>query len=85
MPRSVFSDAYKEFLALLIEARKATGTTQVELAERLGRPQPFVSYFERGERRVDVIEFIAIARALGLSPDQLFEQLLARMPESITI
>lgn len=44
---------------MLIEARTRAGVTQVELAARLGRHQPFISFVERGERRVDVIEFYA--------------------------
>ncbi len=85
MPKSVFTDAYRELLDLLVETRKAVGVTQVELAERLGRPQPFVSYFERGERRVDVIEFVVIARALGIEPEALFAQLVSRLPNEIEI
>lgn len=85
MPKSVFTDAYRELLDLLVETRKTAGVTQVELAERLGRPQPFISYFERGERRVDVIEFVAIARALGIEPPVLFAKLVARLPDKIEI
>ena len=85
MPKSVFSDAYRELLALLVETRKAAGITQVELAARLGRPQPFVSYLERGERRIDVIEFCAIARALGVEPGSLFQALMVRLPDEISI
>jgi transcriptional regulator with XRE-family HTH domain len=85
MPKSVFTDAYGELLALLVETRKAAGVTQVELAKRLNRPQPFVSYLERGERRIDVIEFCAIARALGVNPSDLFSQLLAKLPEQLDI
>lgn len=85
MPKSVFTDAYRELLALLIETRKSAGITQVDLAERLGRPQPFVSYLERGERRIDVIEFCAISKALGADPLALFTKLLDRLPDRIEI
>lgn len=85
MPKSVFTDAYGELLSLLVETRKAAGVTQVELAKRLNRPQPFVSYLERGERRIDVIEFCVIARELGSDPAILFGQLLARLPAQIDI
>ena len=85
MPKSVFTDAYRELLALLIETRKSAGITQVDLAERLGRPQPFVSYLERGERRIDVIEFCAISKALGADPLTLFAKLLDRLPDRIEI
>ena len=85
MSKSVFTDAYSELLALLVETRKAAGVTQVELARRLNRPQPFVSYLERGERRIDVIEFCVISQALGVDPSLLFDKLLARIPDRIEI
>jgi len=66
--KSVFSDKYDRFRQSLIEARKQAGLTQVELSERLSRPQSFVSKYERGERRLDVIEFFEVARAIGIDP-----------------
>jgi DNA-binding XRE family transcriptional regulator len=50
----------------LHEARRARGLRQCDLAERLGRPQSFVSNYERGTRRLEVSEFIQIARILSL-------------------
>ena len=51
---------------ILLKARNAAGMTQAELAERLRRPQSFVSKYERGERRLDIVEFIEVASALGI-------------------
>jgi len=59
---------YKRFRELLSEARKTEKLTQAELSARLRRPQSFVSKYERGERRLDVIEFAEVARALGIDP-----------------
>ncbi|MBZ0217394.1 MAG: helix-turn-helix domain-containing protein, partial [Fimbriimonadaceae bacterium] len=56
--KSVYSEKYQKLLALLIEARLASSVTQQQLADELGRPQSFVSKFERGERRIDVVEFL---------------------------
>jgi ribosome-binding protein aMBF1 (putative translation factor) len=50
----------------LHEARRARGLRQTDLADRLGRPQSFVSNYERGTRRLEVSEFIQIARILAL-------------------
>lgn len=50
----------------LIAARKKAGLTQEQLAERLGRPQSFVAKYEVGERFVDAVELVAIARMIGL-------------------
>jgi transcriptional regulator with XRE-family HTH domain len=66
--KSVFTTRYDRFRHLLIEARRNSALTQVDLANRLSRPQSFVSKFERGERRLDVIEFLDIAEALGIDP-----------------
>ena len=78
MPKSVFTDAYKTFLDVLIQARKDAGVTQVELAQRLGKPQPWVSNIERGIRRVDVIEFIAICQAIDAKPEALINVILSQ-------
>ncbi len=85
MPKSVFTDAYATLLETLVDLRKNKGMTQVELSRRLGRPQPFVSYIERGERRVDIIEFCAITRALGADPVEVFAALVKKLPKRIDI
>ncbi|WP_343526893.1 helix-turn-helix transcriptional regulator [Sphingomonas sp.] len=56
----------------LASVRKERGLTQVELAQRLARPQPMISHIERGERRVDMLEFCEIAWAMELNPQDLF-------------
>jgi transcriptional regulator with XRE-family HTH domain len=53
--------------ALLREVRIGAGLTQVELAKRIGRPQSFVSKYESGERRLDLVEVRQICKAVGLS------------------
>lgn len=68
-------ERYRKLRLLLTEAREAAGLTQVELGERLGRPQTFVSKIERGVRKVDVIEFIEIAKAIGTDPKSLIRKL----------
>ena len=64
--KSAFSRKHLQFRKLLVLARRDAGLTQVALAKKLGRPQSFVSKFERGERRLDVAEFLDVARALGI-------------------
>jgi transcriptional regulator with XRE-family HTH domain len=75
VPKSLFTRGYGRFRALLISARKKAGLTQVGLASKLSRPQSFVSKYERGERRLDVIEFLEVARALDLDPVDVIRQL----------
>lgn len=73
MPSSIFTQRHQEFIAFIASVRKAADITQVELAERLGKPQSFVSKVERGERRLDVIEFCQLAEALGRNPATLLQ------------
>lgn len=85
MARTTHSEPYKILLGMLIEARKRADITQTELAKRLNRPQPFISLVERGERRIDVIQFYAIMRALRLDPEEAFRDLIARLPAEVEI
>ena len=66
MANSVHTKRYGVLLSVLINARRAKGLSQAELAEMLGRVQTFVSKYERGERRLDLVELIAVAEALEL-------------------
>jgi transcriptional regulator with XRE-family HTH domain len=77
MARSTHHADYQLFLTLLREAREHACLTQVGLAARLGGTQTFVSKFERGERRIDLIEMIEISEAMGLSPEVLLAKFLA--------
>jgi transcriptional regulator with XRE-family HTH domain len=71
-----------DFLRTLVEARKAQNLSQQELAKRLGRPQSFVSKYERGERRLDVVEFLHVARELGLSATDIMAEMERKLPAS---
>lgn len=79
MSRSIHTAEHLALRELLTEARKSAGLAQHEVARRIDRPQSFVAKYEGGERRIDVVEFIAIARALGRDPMQLFAQLAKRI------
>lgn len=85
MPKSQFTESYRAMLSVLVEARKAAGVTQIELARRLRKPQPFISKIERGVRRVDVIEFCVIARAIGVDPVDLLSEVLSNIPRRLEI
>ncbi|WP_082602112.1 helix-turn-helix domain-containing protein [Phenylobacterium sp. Root700] len=85
MPKSVFTDAYAALIETLVASRKSQGVTQVELANRLNKPQSFVSKIEQGQRRVDVVEFCAIAHALELDAAGLFQRVLKRFPRHFSI
>lgn len=75
MTKSVFTDRYKLFLYLLVQERKDRGITQVSLAKRLNKPQSYVSKYENGERRLDVVEFLDIAACLELDAAAFIQKL----------
>ena len=75
--KTVHSSEQAAFCALMVAARKQAGLTQHELARRLKRPQSFVAKYEGGERRIDVVEFVAIVRAIGADPVKMLRDLIS--------
>lgn len=73
--RSLHTSQYKAYVSVLVEARSQAGLSQQTLADRLKKPQSFVSKYERGERRLDVPEFLAITRALGCRSTMLLRRI----------
>ena len=69
---------YKIVGICLGDARRSAGITQQELARRLRKPQSFISSYERGQRRVDIVEFLLIADALDSDAFKLFEAIVIR-------
>jgi transcriptional regulator with XRE-family HTH domain len=65
---------------MLLQARKTAGLSQAALAKKLSRPQSFVSKIERGERRLDVVEFKLISRVLGIDPIRFLRLLYQEIP-----
>ena len=70
------SAQHRSLIATIVQARKAAGLTQRQLAAKLRRSNSFVWKIEAGERRVDLLEFIEIARSLGQDPMQMFARVL---------
>ncbi len=75
MTKSIFSDSYILFRKLLLNERKKAGLTQTEVSSRLGKPQSYVYKYEKGERRLDVIEFLDIADAIGFNPHNIIDKI----------
>jgi transcriptional regulator with XRE-family HTH domain len=68
---SFYPHLYQAALALLIEAREKAGLSQADLAARFGLTERLVSSYETGARLLDVGEFIAMCRAIGVDPYEL--------------
>lgn len=76
MPKAFHTEPYRQFCELLIAERSKAGLTQEEVASRLGKPQSYVSKYEKHERRLDVIEYLDIAEAIGFDPSRLIGRLV---------
>jgi len=79
MTRSTHNPAYIAFLALLRADRRASGMSQVQIAEKLGNRQTFISKIENGDRRIDVIELLAYLDAAGVDAADFVARLSARV------
>ena len=67
-------------LALLRQIRLDAKLRQVDLAKRLGQPQSFVSKYESGERRLDILELRSLCKAVGTTLEQFVTNLEQRLP-----
>lgn len=85
MPKTVFTGAHQHIVDVLVEARRQSGLTQAQLAAKVGKDQTFISLVERSQRRVDVLEFFALARAMGVDPVALLATLAKKLPSQIVI
>ncbi|PZV11444.1 MAG: transcriptional regulator [Leptolyngbya sp.] len=69
--KSIFSPKYDVFRKCMIAARKDAKLTQATLAKAIEKPQSFVAKYENGERRLDVVEFLIVAHAMGVDPYEI--------------
>ncbi|WP_448204694.1 helix-turn-helix domain-containing protein [Azospirillum sp. sgz302134] len=76
MRPSIYSERQQRLRDILRELRQDKGLKQTEVAERLGLPQSYISKYESGERRLDVIEFIDLCAVLGVDPREIIGRLL---------
>lgn len=67
MDKAIYSVDQRRLTALLRVTREAAGLRQTDVAEALGEPQSFVSKYESGERRLDLIELKQVCAALGVT------------------
>jgi len=78
MTSSLHTDRYEKFRQLLIEMRKEADLTQTTVAKRLSKHQSYVSKYENGERRIDLVEFLDISMAIGFDPVTVITELAVK-------
>ena len=77
MSRTLQSPRHEALRSFLVEKRKKAGLTEQDVAAKLRRYQSFVATVEAGQRRIDVVEFLAFADAIGFDPKEAIKRLLA--------
>jgi len=82
MDKTIYSQASKILCALLRDTRSDLGLRQQDLANRLGEPQSFVSKYESGERRLDIVELYQICDVLGISFSSFIQKFEGMVHES---
>jgi len=82
MEKTIYTREYAIVLRLLREAREQAGMTQVQLAEKLHQSQSFISKFERGDRRIDIIQLRTICYILGVSLRDFIDRLERELTKS---
>jgi len=76
MARTLGRPRHEALRDFIIEQRVEAGLTQHELSARLDRPQSFIASIETGQRRVDVVELLDLAEAIGFDPHDAVRRLL---------
>ncbi len=77
MSKSIYTERHHRLRELLRAKRKAAGLTQTVLAERLKKPPSYVAKYELGDRRLDLLEYLDIAAAIGFDPCETIRALQA--------
>jgi len=77
MPRTLQSPRHEALRAFLQEKRLKAGMTQQDVADKLERYQSFIATVESGQRRIDVVELLEFADAIGFDPREAIRRLLA--------
>ncbi len=75
MKKKVYIAQRSRLVSLLREIRVEAGLTQMDVAVRIERDQTFVSKYESGQRRLDVLEVREICQAIGITLEEFVERL----------
>jgi len=85
MPAWVTSPVHEMAIQALIEARRSAGLTQRDVARKIGKTQSFVAKIEIRERNLSLLEFIGLAKAIGVAPHELLGRATAELPDEFDL
>ena len=69
MDKTIYTKAYSHIIERLKKARKKANLKQIDVAKKLSRTQSYVSKFESGQSRLDVVQLKEIAQVYKKSLD----------------
>ena len=75
MVKTIYQERYKAFIKELVLARKASGLTQMQVAEKLSKPQSYIAKVEGADRKLDVMEFVELCEVIHQDPSELIKLL----------
>ena len=75
MVKTIYQERYQAFIKQLVLARKACGLTQMQVAEKLSKPQSYIAKVEGADRKLDVMEFVELCQAINVDPTTLIKLL----------
>lgn len=79
---SLHSESYSALVDMLVQRRKAAGLSQQDVADALRWPQSFIAKIEKRERRIDAVELVRLASAIGFEPAKVIRELQKWMIEN---
>ncbi|HMU88428.1 MAG TPA: helix-turn-helix transcriptional regulator [Agitococcus sp.] len=75
MVKTIYQESYQAFIKQLVLARKASGLTQMQVAEKLSKPQSYIAKVEGADRKLDVMEFVELCEVIHQDPSELIKLL----------
>lgn len=75
MVKTIYQARYQAFIEALVVARKKAGLTQMQVADRLSKPQSYVAKIEGSDRKLDVLEFVTLCQVINIDPSEMIQHL----------
>ncbi|PIE46650.1 MAG: transcriptional regulator [Gammaproteobacteria bacterium] len=73
--KTIYKAKYKKIIQILVKTRKQSVITQQQLADKLKKPQSYIAKTEKYERKLDILEFIELCEALGLTASEVIKEI----------
>lgn len=77
MRNEIYSQEHKALRKIMRRERKAAGLKQSEVAKKTNRSQAYISKFENGDLRLDVIDFVRFCEAIGCDPHEVLREIFS--------